>query len=149
MLEDKIYKDYVEALKNRNRDKSDFLSFVRSELKNSAINLRKDKLEDNETLDILKRIKKRLEEAKESVGSSGRTDFLEKTEKEIGILNEYLPKPLEENEILAIIERVISDVGASSLKDMGKVMKEVMAQVGAKADSKAVSDLVKRKLSSA
>ena len=147
LLEEKIYKDYVESMKARNKEKTDFLSFLRAELKNSAIELKKDKLDDNEAFAILRKLKKRLEEAKESVALSGKTEFLEKTEKEITILNDYLPKSLEESELLAIINETISSIGASSIKDMGRVMKEVLAKVGVRADAKVVSDLVKRKLS--
>lgn len=148
MLTEKIYKDYIEAFKARNRDKADFLSFVRAELQNLTISAKKDKLEDSETLGVLQKLKKRLEEAKESVIKSGKNDFIEKTEKEIAILAEYLPKALSEVELTSIINEVTLSVGATSLKDMGKVMKEVLARVGAQADSKTVSDLVKKRLSS-
>jgi uncharacterized protein YqeY len=146
-LEEKIYKDYIEAFKARNREKSDFLSFVRAELQNLAIGAKKAKLEDNEALSVLQKLRKRLEEAKEVAVSSSKKDFLEKTEKEISILNEYLPKTLSEEEILGFINEAITVTQAASMKDMGKVMKEVLAKVGTQADSKTVSDLVKQKLS--
>lgn len=148
MVEDKIYKDYVEALKSRNKEKADFLSFVRAELQNSAIALKKNALEDNEALSILAKTKKRLEDAKATVGVNAKGDFLEKTEKEIAILSEYLPKALTEDEVSAVVEETVKALGASSIKDMGRVMKEVLAKVGLKADSKTVSDLVKKRLSS-
>ncbi|MDP2924652.1 MAG: GatB/YqeY domain-containing protein [Candidatus Omnitrophota bacterium] len=148
MLVDKIYKDYIETFKARNKDKADFLSFVRAEFQNLAISAKKDKLEDSEALGVLQKLKKRLEEAKESVIKSGKSDFIEKTEKEIAILAEYLPKALSEAESTSVINEVTLSVGATSIKDMGKVMKEVLARVGAQADSKTVSDLVKKKLSS-
>jgi uncharacterized protein YqeY len=146
-LEEKIYKDYIEAFKARDREKADFLSFVRAELQNLAISAKKDKLEDNEVLGVLQKIKKRLEEAKESVIKAAKADFIEKTEKEIAILFQYLPKALSEAELASIVNEVVLSLGATSMKDMGKVMKEVLARVGAQADSKAVSDLVKKKLS--
>jgi hypothetical protein len=147
LLEEKIYKDYVQSLKSHHKEKTDFLSFLRAELKNTAIEFKKNNLNDSEALAVLGKIKKRLEEAKESVSSSAKTEFLEKTEKELAILNGYLPKPLEESELLIIIDEAVLSVGASSLKDMGRVMKEVLAKVGVRADAKKVSDLVKRKLS--
>jgi uncharacterized protein YqeY len=145
-LEEKIYKDYIEAFKARNREKADFLSFVRAELKNLAISAKKDKLEDNEALTVLQKLKKRLEEAKEAVAKADKKDFLEKTEKEITILAEYLPKALSEEELKIIVNEAVANTAASSLRDMGKVMKEVLARVGAQADSKTVSELVKQKL---
>lgn len=148
MLEDKIYQDYIRALKAKDRQKIDFLSLVRADIKNQAINLRKDKLEDDEVLAVLKKAQKKLQDAKESIAKSERTDLLENLEKEFAILGEYLPKPLEEAQILEIVNAVISELSASSIKDMGKVMKEVLARVGVRADSKKVSNLVKGKLSS-
>lgn len=148
-LEEKIYKDYIEVFRAREREKADFLSFVRAEVKNYAIDAKKNALEDNEVLVILQKIKKRLEEAKESVAAqtAGKKDFLEKTEKEIAILSAYLPKALSEEELKAIVNEAVVNAGAGSMKDMGKVMKEVLAKVGVQADSKTVSDLVKQKLS--
>ena len=148
MLEEKIYREYLEALKARDKEKLDFLSFIRAELKNAAINVKKDKLDDNNVLVVIKKQKKRLEEAKESTLPSGRTDLLQSIEKELAILDSYLPQPLEESQLVEIINQTISALGAASMKDMGRVMKEVLAQVGVRADTKRVSELVKSKLSS-
>ncbi|MDD5194760.1 MAG: GatB/YqeY domain-containing protein [Candidatus Omnitrophica bacterium] len=148
MLEERIYKDYVEALKSRNKEKSDFLSFIRAEVKNAALELKKNKLEDNEVLTVLAKNKKRLEDAKSTLGASSAGDFLEKTEKEIVILSEYLPKKITDSELSLIVEEAVKAMGASSIKDMGRVMKEVLAKVGVTADSKTVSDMVKKRLSS-
>jgi uncharacterized protein YqeY len=148
MLEEKIYKNYVEALKAKDRHKTDFLSLIRAELKNQAIDLKKEKLEDEEVLAVLKKQQKRLQDAKECISSSPRQDLIQNLERELNILSEYLPEPLCEEELIKIIEEAISQTSASSMKDMGKVMKEVLAKVGARADSKAVSQLVKSKLSS-
>ncbi|MCQ9205707.1 MAG: GatB/YqeY domain-containing protein [Omnitrophica bacterium] len=148
MLEDKIYQDYVEALKSRNKSKSEFLSFIRSELKNEAINLKVEKLDDSQALIILKKQQKRLLDTKEAIVSSQRNDLLQNIEQESNILNQYLPKPLKDAELLQIVEEVISKTKASSMRDMGRVMKEVLTRVGIKADSKNVSSLVKEKLSS-
>jgi len=148
MLEDKIYQDYTQALRAKDRQKIDFLSFIRADIKNRAINLKKDKLEDDEALAVLKKAQKKLQDAKESIAKSERTDLLEGLEKELAILTEYMPKPLEEAQILEIVNAVISELSASSMKDMGKVMKEALARIGVRADSKKVSNLVKEKLSS-
>ncbi|MCM8783823.1 MAG: GatB/YqeY domain-containing protein [Candidatus Omnitrophica bacterium] len=148
MIEEKIYKDYLLALKERNKHHIEFLSFVRSELKNFAIQLRKDKLSDEETLSVLSKQKKRLEEAKESIANSGRQELIDKVDEELVILKTYLPLPLSDEELSAIVKRKILETQATSLKDMGKVMKEVLAEVGVRADSKKVSALVKESLSS-
>jgi len=147
MLEDKIYQDYTQALRAKDRQKIDFLSFIRADIKNQAIDLRKGKLEDGEVLAVLKKAQKKLQDTKESIAKSGRTDLLEGMEKELAILTEYLPKPLEEAKLLEIVNAVISELSASSMKDMGKVIKETLARVGVRADSKKISNLVKEKLS--
>jgi len=147
MLSKRIYNDYLEALKAKDRQKIDFLSLIRSELKNRAIDLKKETLDDEETLSVLKREQKHLKEAKESISSSNRDDLLQNLEYELSILKGYLPEPLGEDELTKIITEAISNLGASSMKDMGKVMKEVLAKVGAKADSKDVSLIVKNRLS--
>jgi uncharacterized protein len=146
MLEDTIYKEYFDALKSKNKDKADFLSFIRAEIKNSAITAKKDKLEDGEVLAVLKKIKKNLDEAKETFSTSTRTDLVEKAQREIAILDVYLPKSLSEAELTVIVGEAVSSLGATSIKDMGKVMKEVIGKVGVRADSKMVSDLVKKRL---
>lgn len=147
MLENKIYQDYTQALRDKNRQKIDFLSLIRSDIKNQAISLRKNKLEDTEVLSVLKKAQKKLQDAKESIVKAERTDLLEDIEKELIILSEYLPKPLAENELIEIIDTTINKISASSMKDMGQVMKEVLAKTGVRADSKTVSNLVKTKLS--
>lgn len=147
-LEEKIYQDYVVALKARNKPKVDFLSFIRSELKNQSINLKKEKLQDDEVLGVLKKQQKRLLDAKETIAKSDRADLIEALEAELALLNEYLPKALDEDELIKVIDEVLSQAGASSMKDMGRVMKDVIAQVGVRADSKMVSSIVKQKLSS-
>ncbi|MDD4182628.1 MAG: GatB/YqeY domain-containing protein [Candidatus Omnitrophica bacterium] len=146
MLEDKIYKDYVDALKGKNRPKAEFLSFIRAELKNSAIELKKDKLDDNEVLNALKKQKKRLEESYEMMQKSQRADVLDSLKVELKILEEYLPRQLSDSELTSLVEQAIKDTGASSIKDMGRVMKEILAKAGGSADSKKVSEIVKTKL---
>ena len=146
MLEEKIYQDYLEALKAKNRQKIDFLSFVRAEFKNIAIDLKKDKLSDEEVLAILKKEQKRLEDNRSSFNDSGRKDLLQGLEFELAILAQYLPKPLGDEELLGIIKEIIAQQGASSMKDMGKVMKKVLEKVGLEANAKQVSALVKAEL---
>ena len=148
MLEERIHNDYIAALKSKNKHKSGFLSFIRADLKNKAIDLKKEKLDDDEVLLVLQKQKKRLEDTKESIEKSGRTELLEEVNLEFSILSEYLPKALSESELTAIIDEVITSTNASSMKDMGAVMKEVRTRVGARAEAKKISDLVKQKLTS-
>ena len=146
MLEEKIYQDYVAALKAKHKEKSVFLSFVRADLKNKAIELNKYKLSDEEAVAVLKKLQKRLLDTKESIAQSQRADLIENTNREIALLENYLPAALSDEELLKIIGAVIAECGACSMKDMGKVMKEVTAKAGAGADAKKISQIVKEKL---
>ncbi|MDD5070821.1 MAG: GatB/YqeY domain-containing protein [Candidatus Omnitrophica bacterium] len=148
MLEEKIYQDYIVALKAKDQKRSSFLSFIRAALKNVAIDLKKDKLEDSDVFAVLKKQKKQLEDTKESMLSSGRDDLIKNAEDEIEILQAYLPNLLNEQELTKIIDQVIADLNAQSVKDMGPVMKEILSRVGVRADSKIVSNFVRQKLSS-
>lgn len=147
LLEEKIYQDYVEALKARDRVKTDFLSLIRAELRNASIDLKKKPLPDDDALGIIKKQKKRLQESKESILAANRNDLLEKVEQEIRIIERYLPQMLSESELQQIVAQVLAETKASSIKDMGKVMKEALAKVGQRADAKLISDIVKSKLS--
>jgi hypothetical protein len=146
-MEEKIYADYIGAMKAKNKPLSDFLSYIRSEMKNAAINSKKDKLEDNEVLAVFIKHKKRLQDTLTAIQSSGKQDAIDEAKREITLVEAYLPKSMDESELIQIIDQVIKDTGAASMKDMGKVMKEVSAKVGARAEASKISALVKGKLS--
>lgn len=147
MLEEKIYADYVRALKAKEKDKAQFLSFLRAELKNQAINLKKEILDDVQVIDVLKKQKKKLLDSKEQIEKSTRQDLLIQVNSEIAVLEGYLPQSLPKEEIVKIIEEAVLELGASSIKDMGKVMKLSLEKLAGRADSKEVSQIVKDKLS--
>ena len=148
MLEERIYKDYVEALKSRDKQKADFLSFIRAQIKNRAISLKKEKLDDREVIGVLDKQRKQLEEARESVSSSGRQDLVNNIEKELAIVKGYLPEPLSEEEILRVVDDVISQLNVTSIKEMGRVMKEVISRTSFRADARKISEIVRRRLTS-
>ena len=146
MLEDKIMSDFKEAMKNKEALKQSALSFLRSQLKNIAIEKKKDKLDDSDVIAVIKKqVKQRLDSI-ENFKNGGRTDLVEKEEKELKILKAYLPEELSPDELEKIIDEAISSTGASSIKDMGRVMKEVMVKASGRADNKLLSELVKSKL---
>ncbi|HEC69529.1 MAG TPA: GatB/YqeY domain-containing protein [Candidatus Omnitrophica bacterium] len=147
MLEEIIYKDYITALKSKEKAKVEFLSFIRAELKNRAIFLKKEKLEDSQVIEILKKQKKKLSELKDSLANKGpRQDILEKLNYEMSLLEGYLPSPLSKEEVVEIVEAVIKELGASSLRDMGKVMGAVLKKAGGRAEPKDIAPIVKEKL---
>ncbi len=147
-LEKRIYNDYVTALKSKDKDKAQFLSFIRAGIKYIAIDLKKDAVSDEEVLSVLKKTQKQLNETLESGVSANKQDIIVKTENELSIISEYLPKPLDDKQLIDIIDQAIADTGAMSQRDMGKVMKEVLAKAGICADAKKTSSIVKEKLSS-
>lgn len=147
MLEEKILNDYKEAMKNKDSIKSSCLSFLRAEMANVAIEKRKKLLDDNEVIGVIKKQIKQHQDSIEQFKKGERLDLADKETKELKILEAYLPEQLSSEEVKKIIEEVVTAVGAQGPKDMGKVMKEVMAKVGQSADGKLVSDLVKERLS--
>ncbi len=147
MLEEKIFNDYKEAMKNRDTLKSSVLSFLRAQLLNLAVEKKKNKLEDAEVFAVIKKLIKQRQDSVEQFTKGNRPELAEKETKELEMLKAYLPPELSRDEINKIIDAVIAESGAAGMKDMGKVIKEVSARVIGKADGKLVSDLVREKLS--
>ena len=146
MLEEKIFNDYKEAMRNKDIIKSSLLSFLRSEMINTAFAKKKKNLDDNEVIAALRKQVNAHQDSIEQFQKGNRLDLVDKETKELEILKSYLPKEIPLNELKAIIEEAVSFTQATSLKDMGKVMKEVNAKVAGRAEAKAVSDLVKERL---
>lgn len=147
MLEDKLMNDYKEAIKAKDSIKSSALSFLRSQLKYVAIEKRTEKLEDADCIAVIKKSIKQHQDSIDQFTKGNRMDLVEKEQKELDILKSYIPAQMPVEELKKIIEEVIAATGAASMKDMGKVMKEVTANAAGKADSKLISDLVREKLS--
>ena len=104
-------------------------------------------LDDNESLQVLASLIKQRRDSIEQFRTGGRPELAEKEQAEIGVLEAYLPPPMDAAELEAIVEASVKETGAASPKDMGRVMKDVMARLaGRAADGKVISELVKRKL---
>lgn len=146
MLEDKILEDYKAAMLAKDKIKSSTLSFLRADFNNYAIDKQKKKLDDSDVIAVIKNQIKRHQDSIDQFKKGNRLELADKEEKELAILKSYLPAQLSEEELKKVIAEVVSSLGASTMKDMGKVMKEVLAKVGDKADNKTASDLVKQKL---
>lgn len=147
MLEDKIMGDYKEAMKAKDTLKVSILSFLRSQFMNARIERQKDKIDDADAITIIKKLIKQHQDSIEGFKAGNRQDLVDKETKELEILKAYLPPEMGTDEVKKLIEEVIASVGATTMKDMGKVMKEVMAKIAGRADSKMVSDMVKDRLS--
>jgi len=146
MLEKKILSDYKEAMKSKDKIKSSILNFLRANLMNQAIKLKKKSLEDNDVISVIKKLVKQHHDSIEQFKQGGREDLVAKESQELEILKSYLPPELSPDEIGKIIEEVVSETQAEGPKDMGRVMKEVMAKVASRAEGKLVSELVKKRL---
>jgi len=147
MLEEKILNDYKNAMKDKDAVKSSTLSFLRAEMINVAIEKRKKLLDDPDVIGVIKKQIKQRQDSIEQFKIGSRQDLVDKETKELEILKSYLPPELPAEEIKKIIEESISVTGAQDMKDMGRVMKEVMAKIGQAADGKLISDSVRERLS--
>jgi uncharacterized protein YqeY len=145
-LEERLVEEMKQALKSNDKLKLSTIRMIRSASKNKEIELRK-KLEDEDVVKVIQVMVRKGEESVEQFQTGGRIDLVEKEKKEIEILKSFLPQPLSQEEILKIIDQSIQETQASSLKDIGKVMKSVMPKIGGKADGKLINQLVKERLS--
>ena len=144
-MRQKILTDLVAAMKEKDKEKLAVLRMVKGAMQLEEIN-KKTELKDDEVLAVLaKQIKTRKESITE-FKKGNRDDLVEQTEKEIAILETYMPEQLSEEEVSKIIEEAISKVNASAPSDMGKVMGIITPQLRGKADMSTVSKLVKEKL---
>jgi uncharacterized protein YqeY len=145
-LDERLVEEMKQAMKSNDKLRLSTIRMIRSASKNKEIELRK-KLEDEDVVKVIQAMVRKGEESVEQFQTGGRMDLVEKEKKEIEILKSFLPQPLSQEEILAIIDQSIQETQASSLKDIGKVMKSVMPKIGGKADGKLINQLVKERLS--
>lgn len=137
--------DIVSAMKAQEKLKLTVLREIKAGMKQAQIDQKKE-INDELLIDVVsKGIKTRKESIKE-FEKGGRTDLIEKTTEEIDVLSLYLPKQLEESEIIKVIEDVFEKIQPTGMKDMGRVMAEVTPLVKGKADMSFVSKLIKEKL---
>jgi uncharacterized protein YqeY len=137
--------DLKEAMLEQDSERRDALRLLLSSLRAAEKDLQRELAEDEE-LQVLQRERKRRIEAADAFRAGGREEQAEKEERELAVLEEYMPAPLSEEELEEIIDDVIAEVGATSLRHLGRVMADVMPQVAGRADGSQVSQLVKEKL---
>jgi uncharacterized protein YqeY len=146
MLEQQISKDYIQAMKDKDKEKSAALSFLRAQLKNVIIEKRVEALEDADVITVLKKQLKQRQDSIDQFEKGGRQDLVAKEKKEVEILKKYLPQELTAEKVQAVVEETVKELNAASLKDMGAVMKAVVLKLEGRADNKIVSDLVRKAL---
>jgi uncharacterized protein YqeY len=133
------------AMRDRDTERRDALRLILASLRGAEKDLMRP-LSDEEELQVLQRERKRRVEAAEAFRAAGREEQAEKEEDELDVLEEYMPEPLSEDELEEIVDDVIAEVGATNLRDLGRVMADVMPQVAGRADGSAVTQLVREKL---
>lgn len=146
MIAEKIDSMLVASMKSGDQKKVDILRMLKNALKNEVINSQKE-LDESREIAVLKKEVKQRKDAVEQYEKVNRQDLADKEQKEIEIIESFLPVSIPVEEISAVIDQVITSTGASNMSDMGRVIGQVMGQVGDRADGKTVSDIVKSKLS--
>lgn len=145
MLKEKLMEDLKISMREKNEIRKNTVQMVRA----AILQIEKDKgitVEDDKIVEIIAKEVKGKKDALVDFEKAERTDLIEQTNQEIAILQEYLPKQLSKEEIKVVIEKVIADVGAITMKDMGIVMKEAKARIGAGADGRTINEVVKELL---
>ena len=145
MLKEKLMEDLKNAMKDKNEIRKNTVQMVRA----AILQIEKDKgikVEDEKIIEIIAKEVKGKKDALIDFEKAEREDLINQTKTEISILEEYLPKQLTKEEIQEEVKKVISDLGATTLKDMGNVMKEAKARIGAAADGRAINEVVKELL---
>jgi uncharacterized protein YqeY len=146
-LKFRIQEDVKNAMRAREREQLGALRLVTAAIKQKEIDERVE-LSDEQVLAVLDKMVKQRRESLEQYAKAGRADLAEKEQFELDLIQAYLPEQLDEAELTGLIQTVITELGASSIRDMGQVMNALRGQVQGRADMKAVSQAVKTQLTS-
>ncbi|GAB6110746.1 GatB/YqeY domain-containing protein [Desulfomicrobium salsuginis] len=146
-LSERIEKDYVAAFKAKRTDEVAVLRMLKAAVKNKQVELRRE-LADNELLDVVAKQVKQRQESIDQFRAAGRVDLAEIEERELLILRTYLPTALSPAELEEAVTTTIQALGASGMKDMGRVMNAILAEYAGRIDGKELSALVRARLSS-
>ena len=145
MLKEKLMSDLKEAMKEKQILRKNVVQMMRA----AILQVEKDKqieLDDNQIVEIIAKESKKRKDSLEDYEKSGREDLINQVKEEIEIISAYLPKQLTKEEITQIIKEVIEETGATTIKDMGKVMKSAKEKIGAAADGKTINEVVRELL---
>ena len=145
MLKEQLASDLKDAMKAKDEIKKNAVQMVRA----GVLQVEKDKkttLDDEGIIEVIAKEVKKRKDVLPDFEKAGRADLIEATQREIEILTKYLPSQLTEEELDKIVSETVSETGASSMKDMGKVMSALMPKVKGRADGKTVNELVKKHL---
>lgn len=141
-MKERLMQDLKQAMKEKDIIKKNVVQMIRA----SILQVEKDKqieLGDEEIINIISKEGKKRKDALEDYKKSDREDLVKQIEEEINIINAYLPKQLTKEELSTEVEKIIEELQATSIKDMGKVMKLAKERIGAKSDGKSINEVVK------
>lgn len=145
-LKERLMSDLKASMKNKDKIRKDAITLVRAAIKQKEVDERRE-LTDEDIIEVISKQVKQKRDSIESFRQGGREDLALSTQNEIDILMEYLPRQLTEDEIDEIVKQAIEEIGANSMKDMGKVMSFIMPKVKGKADGGIINKIVKQYLS--
>jgi uncharacterized protein YqeY len=141
----RIEDELREAMRSGEAERRDALRLILASLRAADKELQRP-LHDDEELQVLQRERKSRLEAVDAFASAGRSEQAAEERRALSVLEEFMPEPLSQDELEDIVDNVIAEVGATSMRDLGRVMADVMPQVAGRADGSAVSQLVREKL---
>ena len=144
-LKQKLQEDLKSSMKNKDAIKKSVITLIRSSIKQYEVDNRVE-LQDDEIVDLIAKQLKQTRDSREEFAKAGRDDLVSKAEAEIEVLKEYLPQQLSEEELNEIVISTISELGATSMKDMKNIMTSIMPKVKGRADGKLINELVKKNL---
>jgi uncharacterized protein YqeY len=140
-----LEQEVKDAMLARDGERRDTLRLILSSLKSAEKELQRP-LSTDEELQVLQRERKKRVEAAEAFRSGDRAEKADAEERELAVLEEFMPEPITEEELERIVDDAIAENGATSMRDIGRVMADVMPQIAGRADGGAVSQLVREKL---
>lgn len=146
MLLERLNEDMKQAMREKDKDRLSVIRMVKAAMQNEAIHLGVKELTEEQELTVLTREVKQRKESLKEFSAAKRDDLVAKVEKELAILSAYMPEQLSEAELEQLVKVTISQLGASSKQDFGKVMGAIMPKVKGRADGKVVQNLVKQLL---
>lgn len=146
-LREKLMADLKTAMVAKDMLKVNTIRFVQAAVKNREIEMRPNPITSDEVMGVFKKLVKQRRESIEQFQAAGRQDLVDQESAELKILEAYLPAQMSREQVEKIVKEVIQAVGASSIKDMGTVMKETISRTQGAADNKLVSELIRAQLS--
>lgn len=145
-LRDQIMEDIKTAMKAKESDKLGAIRFLQAAIKNREIELRPNAITEQDIQGVIKKMAKQRKDSIAEFEKAGRQDLVTKEKFELGVIEKYLPTQMSLEDVTRHVEEAIKSLAATTQKQMGAVIKEVMAKTGGLADGKVISDLVRSKL---